>query len=197
MNWDHPSERPRPPSASARQRRQFPANARLTRPESYVRRQRVEQTTRARPRDSSVRRRRWWPVLAPLVAAALGVSLALPAGRHQWALSISRQPTRYTALSFNNAAALPTTATPDKPLNVSFSIGNNEGKAVEYRYLVSESPSGKSKTLYSAARAVAAGQTSRVALTVRPTCPSSPCEVEVSLPGYPETIDFFVTLTGQ
>jgi hypothetical protein len=36
-----------------------------------------------------------------------------------------------------------------------------------------------------------------VSTTVRPTCMTSPCKVRVSLPGYPETIDFLLDLTGN
>lgn len=148
------------------------------------------------PGGKTVTRRRWWPVLVPLALLVVVVSLVTPAGRHQWALSIFRQPTKYTELSFNNAAALPKTAAANKPIDISFNIGNNEGEAVKYRYVVSESPSGKSKTLYSAEKNISPGAAQTIQVTVRPTCTSSPCEIVVSLPGHPETIDFLVNLTS-
>ncbi len=144
------------------------------------------------------RRRRWWPVVAPIALIAVAASLLTPAGRHQWALSLFRQPTYYTALSFNRAWALPATAAWDAPLSISFSVSNHEGRTVTYRYVLSETPVGEpgtATTLKRSARVVPAGATWTVSTSVRPTCASSSCRVEVSLPGYPETIDFLVNLT--
>lgn len=185
----------------AQQRRHNPAP---TRPEqSRPRDERTTQrTTRVPRRDDEPRneneatRRRWWPVLGPLALLAIGISLAIPAGRHQWAVSIFRQPTPYTELAFDDAANLPKTASPNKPINVSFSIENNEGETVDYHYVVSESPAGKSKVLASGVKTITTGTASTIPVTVRPACPSSPCKVEVSLPGYPEKIDFLVNLAG-
>jgi hypothetical protein len=144
------------------------------------------------------RRRRWWPFAAPIALIALGASLVTPAGRHQWALSLFRQPTDYTALAFNKAWTLPATAAWDAPLSISFSVSNHEGRTIRYRYLLSEAPAADSRTattLRQSARVVPAGATWTVSTSVRPTCASSSCRVEVSLPGYPETIDFLVNLT--
>jgi hypothetical protein len=145
--------------------------------------------------QDGVSRRRWWPLLLPLALLAVALSLATPAGRHQWAVSIIRQPTQYTELSFNNAAALPATATQNEPIKISFTIGNNQGQAVSYRYVVSESPATTSKSLYSAEKTIPTGTKLTIPITVRPTCPSSPCKIAISLPGHPETIDFLVNLT--
>lgn len=139
---------------------------------------------------------RWWPVLGPIALAAVGASLITPAGRHQWALSIFRQRTPYTALSFNNPAALPTIAAANKPIPISFDIVNDEGRTINYRYVLSEWSAGKAKTLQMASKVVASGATWTVPTIVRPTCPDSPCRMEVSLPGHPETIDFLLTITS-
>jgi hypothetical protein len=147
-----------------------------------------------RPPSPGIAGRRWWPVLAPLAIVAIGASLITSGGRHQWALSIFRQPTPYTALSFNRAWALPATAVRNQPVAISFAINNQEGQAVSYRYVLSESAGGVSQTLGGSSRTVAAGATWSVSTVVRPDCGSSPCRVEVSLPGHPETIDFLVTL---
>lgn len=144
------------------------------------------------------RQRRWWPFVAPIVLVAVVVSVLTPAGRHQWALSLFRQPTYYTALSFNKAWALPATVAWDAPLNVSFSVANHEGRAVRYRYVLTEKAgggSGTTTTLKQSARLVPDGGTWTVSTSVRPTCASSTCRVEVSLPGHPETIDFLLNLT--
>jgi hypothetical protein len=138
--------------------------------------------------------RPWWPTLTILAVLAVGASLLFPAGRHQWALSLLRQPTRYTVLSFNQASALPATAVKNEPVTVSFTVGNNEGRVVGYRYVLSASSGGRSHILGASTRTVAPGATWTVSTVVRPTCDASPCRIEVWLPGHPETIDFLVTL---
>jgi O-antigen/teichoic acid export membrane protein len=148
-------------------------------------------------RHHAARKRRWWPALTALTVTAAGVSLALPGGRHQWALSLIRQPTRYTALSFDQAQALPATATKGEAIRFSFSVGNQEGHAVGYRYVLSASGGGSSRVLDESERTLAAGATWKVSAAVRPTCGSSPCRIEVTLPGHPEKIDFLVTLKAQ
>jgi hypothetical protein len=132
--------------------------------------------------------------LTPLAVLAIVFSLISPAGRHQWALSIFRQPTPVTTLFFNQAWALPGTAVARAPINVSFTIGNDEGHAVNYRYVLSVSGGQKNRVLKESARLVGAGQTWTVSTVIRPACGASRCRIEVSLPGHPETIDFLVTL---
>ena len=144
------------------------------------------------------RTRRWWPFIVTLIALAVIISLLTPSGRHEWAVSLFRQPTRYTALSFNKAAALPRTAAVNQPIPVSFTISNQEGRTEHYRYVLSDSAAGYSHILGGSSKVVPPGATWRVSTVVRPTCTQSPCQVEVALPGYPETIDFIVMLTpGQ
>lgn len=139
--------------------------------------------------------RRWWPVLAPIAVIALAVSLLLPASRHQWALSVFRQPSRYTALSFNDASELPNTANRGTPIPISFTIGNQEGRTLTYTYVVSESDQANFfQTMATAARTLEPGRTWTVALDVKPTCGPSPCRIQVSVRGHPERIDFLVIL---
>jgi len=138
---------------------------------------------------------RWWPFLVPVAAIAIGVSLLVPAGRHQWALSLFRQPTPYTVLSFDKASSLPSTAALNRPLPISFTIGNDEGRATYYRYILTQSADGISEKLGGSSRLVAKGKSWTVSTVIRPSCAGSPCKIEVSLPGHPETIDFLVTLT--
>jgi O-antigen/teichoic acid export membrane protein len=80
--------------------------------------------------------RRWWPFVAVVVALLIGASLLSPAGRRQWDVSIFRQPTHYTTLSFEAAAKLPSTATAGKSVQLLFAVGNNEGRRVDYSYVV-------------------------------------------------------------
>jgi hypothetical protein len=132
----------------------------------------------------------------PLAVLAAGASLLSPAGRHQWALSLFRQPARYTVLSFSHASALPSAARINEPIAVSFMVGNHEGHAVGYRYVLAASGGGRSHILGESTRTVAAGATWTVSTSVRPRCDISLCRIEVSLPGHPETIDFRVTITA-
>jgi len=133
-------------------------------------------------------------VLLPLAVLVIGVSVYLPSGRHQWALSLVRQPTPYTVLAFNHATALPVQAVISKPMTVFFAIGNREGRKVTYRYVLTESPSPAPGVLGESSKTVAAGATWNVSATIRPTCRTSPCRIQVSLPGHPEKIDFLVSL---
>lgn len=142
------------------------------------------------------RDRRWWPIMAAAAAIAVGLSLATPAGRHQWALSVFRQPTPYTALWFNQAWALPSNGARNEALPVSFAISNQQARAVTYRYVLRQvDPLNDTKTLGTAVRTVAAGHVWEVRVVVRLSCELSPCRVEVALPGHPETIDFQVILS--
>jgi hypothetical protein len=137
--------------------------------------------------------RRWWPTVTGLVALAVGASLLLPAGRHQWALSLIRQPTPYTVLFFNKPAALPTTDAIDKQITVSFTVGNHEGRLMDFRYVLSVSSGRDSRILEESTRPIAPGAMWTVTRRFRPRCSISPCRIEVSLPGHPETIDFLLS----
>lgn len=139
--------------------------------------------------------RRWWPIVGTIALVALAVSLVLPESRHQWVLSVFRQPTRYTALSFNDAWELPATANRGSPIPVSFTIGNQEGRTLTYSYVVSESdPANFFQTMATATRTLRPGRRWTVALAVKPTCGPSPCRIQVAVPGHPERLDFLVIL---
>ena len=80
------------------------------------------------------RPRPWWPIVTAILVVGIAVSALVPAGRHQWALSLFRQPTPYTALSFDDPTSLPTAAQPGDFLAFTFSITNHEGHSVHYAY---------------------------------------------------------------
>ena len=154
--------------------------------------------TRASPPPG--RARWWWRVLAGAAGLASAISLLVPAGRHQWALSLLRQPTRYTVLFFDRAAALQARVTAGQPVHFAFTVGNREGRAMRYRYVISIYPlgrgGGRPVLLAESAKLVPAGASWSVSVTVRPHCGSAPCRIQVSLPGHPETIDFLPTPAG-
>lgn len=141
--------------------------------------------------------RRWWPVLVPLVLLTVIISLLLPWGRHQWALALIRQPTPYTAMSFSDASALPTTDIRGQPITLAFAVSNHEGNVVSYHYVVTQQAIGKAQTLTEASRTVSPNTTWSVSTRVIPSCSSSPCRLTVSLSGHPETIDLLLTLTDR
>ena len=138
--------------------------------------------------------RRWWIVAVPLIMLLLAISLIDPSARHQWALSLFRQPTPYTALSFGSAWALPKAIVPNEPIPVSFVITNQQGHDETYRYVIRQSSAGLSTTLGSATKNVHAGHSWTVSTVIRPTCLISPCRIQVSLPGHPEIIDFLAAV---
>ena len=152
----------------------------------------TEGTVRRDRQQRKVSDRRWWPILTPLVGLAVAVSLLFPASRHQWALSLFRQTTYYTVLSFNHPSALPEAVSKKGPITFTFSVSNQERGAVHYQYVLSVTSSNDSYILKKSAKTVAMGATWTVTMTVRPVCSSSLCRVEISLPGHPEKIDFLL-----
>jgi hypothetical protein len=139
---------------------------------------------------------RWWPIGCAGAALVIAVSLLIPAGRHQWALSIIRQPTRYTALSFRYAWLIPKSGTSGAPFDLFFTVTNQEGRAVRYTYIIRQTDQVTTETLSQGGQTVQAGASWLVDTKVRPSCGISPCRVEVVLPGHAETIDFLIDLTA-
>jgi hypothetical protein len=140
-------------------------------------------------------RRRWWPVISVVAVIAIGTSLISPTIRHQWALSLFRQRTNFTILYFNEPATLPTSSAGHAPITFSFSIKNQEGRDVRYRYVVHASDGlTASHLLATGSKLVLAGRPWTVPLTVVPRCLLSPCYIKVSLPAQHEAIDFRVVL---
>jgi hypothetical protein len=158
------------------------------------RRRLVSNTVTAEAMEAEPAGRRWWVFLVPLALVALTLSFVIPSARHQWELSVFRQPTRYTALSFSNAAGLPSGIVTYQKIQISFVVNNQEGRAEHYRYVITQNSAGLSSTLGKSAKTIAAGRSWSVSALIRPTCLVSPCRIEVSLPGHPETIDFLAAV---
>jgi hypothetical protein len=158
------------------------------------RRRLVSNTVTAEVMEAEPAGRRWWVFLGPLALVALTLSFVIPSVRHQWALSVFRQPTQYTALSFNKASELPSGVITYEKIKISFVINNQEGETEHYRYVITQTSAGLSSTLGKSAKTVAPGRSWTVSTVIRPTCLVSPCRVEVSLPGHPETIDFLAAV---
>jgi hypothetical protein len=173
--------------AGKQPRREAPGGQRALTP-------RLSELGREQAGSGQPRMRRWWPTLTVLALLAIGATFLSPTGRHQWALSLFRQPTPYTVLSFTYPSALPSIAIVNEPIRISFTVVNREDREIDYRYVVSSNAGSDSRVLRVAARAVAAGAAWTVSTTIRPRCGASRCRVEVSLPGHPETIDFLINL---
>jgi hypothetical protein len=86
------------------------------------------------PRHATNRKPLWALFLVAGVTVAINAS---PAARHQIALSFTQQPEAYSELFFSQGTPLtvPRTANPESA-NVTFSIGNHEGKLTTYGYRV-------------------------------------------------------------
>lgn len=141
-------------------------------------------------------RPRWdlWLYGTGIVAVILILATLLsPWVRREWGLSLGRQATPYTQLSFTNAAALPVTAPRGKGMHVSFVVTNDEGKRLVYRYVVASGSGTKMTPLRSGTSAVTAGASWDVDVVVTPRCATSSCRVRVSLPAQNEKIDFVFT----
>jgi len=158
------------------------------------RRRLVSKTVTAEVMPAEQAGRRWWMFFGPLALVALALSLVIPSARHQWALSVFRQPTRYTALSFNKAWELPSGVVPYQSIKISFVINNEEGKIERYRYVITQTYAGSSSMLGKSENTVAPSRSWIVSTVIRPTCVFSPCRIAVLLPGHPEMIDFLATV---
>jgi murein DD-endopeptidase MepM/ murein hydrolase activator NlpD len=117
--------------------------------------------------------------------------------RHEWSLSLQRQPTPYTQLGFTNAANLPVTGVRGKGIPVSFTITNDEGRQVSYRYVVASGSGTTLTAISSGTTVIAAGHSWGVGLVVVPKCAAASCRVQVSLPEQDESIDFMLTYPAQ
>ena len=143
---------------------------------------------------------RWdfWLLGTGLLAIALAAASFLsPWVRHEWSLSVQRQPILSTQLAFTNAASQPATGVPGKGVPVSFTITNDEGRQVSYRYVVASGSGTKLTAISSGTTVVAAGQSSGVDLVVVPKCAAASCRVQISLPEQNESIYFMLTYPTQ
>lgn len=152
------------------------------------------------PQVSHHERPRWdfWLLGTGLLAIAFAAASYLsPWARHQWALSVERQPAHYTQLGFTNAAALPTTGIRGAGIPVTFIITNNEGRQISYRYVVASGSGTTLTALSSETKVLVAGDSWAVGIVVVPKCAAASCRVQVSLPEQKESIDFIFKYPDQ
>jgi hypothetical protein len=142
--------------------------------------------------------RRWWPFVVAVAAVLVGASLVSPSGRHQWDVSIFRQPDNYTTLSFEGPAHLPSAAPSGTPVDLAFAVGNKEGHRVVYSYIVTSAnaDAGAGVVLEHSTVAVSANHTRVVRITVVPQCTTASCRVTITLPSETESIDALISVQG-
>jgi len=142
-------------------------------------------------------RRRRWPLLLAVLAILIGLTLVSPSGRHQWAVSLIRQPTPYTTLSFQDAAGLPHNVESGAPVHLTFTVANHEGRLTDYPVVLSSANAdgaGAVTALLRTTVTVPSGGQRTMSVSVRPACKTSACELQVSLPGQAETIDVVLAM---
>lgn len=137
---------------------------------------------------------RRWLWVGVITLAITATSMLSPYFRHQWEISLGRQPTPYTELSFNDATTLPTTAERGKVIHVSFTIANETNRPIAYRYAVASGSGREMKFLGAATSTVAPGASWAVTRSVVPECSENTCRVQVTLPQQNERIDFILAL---
>jgi hypothetical protein len=146
------------------------------------------------PRPTRRTHGRW---LLAVLAVVIGLTLASPAGRHQWALSFIRQPTPSTTLSFRDSAALPHTVEIGARVRLSLTVANHEGRRLAYPLVVSSANLGDTHAmtvLHRSTLTVPSSGQRTTSIAVRPACTASTCELQVSLPGHHETIDVLLDM---
>ena len=137
---------------------------------------------------------RWWLCGSLVAVGVIVASMFSPYFRNQWKESVGREPATYTALSFNGAATLPTSAVRGKAIHIAFTVTNEGSDATSYRYLIATGSGVQLKTSDAASNTVAPGESWVVNKYVLPNCAQATCRVQVSLPQQDEQIDFVFTL---
>jgi len=140
--------------------------------------------------------RRFWIVLIAFVVIGIAGSTISPTIRHQWALSLIRQPTRYTLLYFDHPASLPNEVTEGQSISFSFTIGNEQGRSVIYRYDIGVTPANDPQSQLHSMTVLANGAMRSIPVKLRPLCMSTPCQIRVSLPAHHQSIHFIVKFNG-
>jgi hypothetical protein len=144
------------------------------------------------------RLRPWWAV--GVGSILLAGSLLTPQGRHEWSVSLFRQPSAITTLSFADPSALPAEWTCGRTLPVQFVVENRQGRTADLHYVVTQEDDLGARAAAMRAQGtltVADGTAAPVTVQVRPDCPATSSRIRVSVVGHPQTIFFHVRLSGN
>jgi hypothetical protein len=133
--------------------------------------------------------------LAAAVAVAGLTALASqsPAVRSQIKVSAIRQPTPYTELYFTDHTNLPAVLSTTQANDFGFTIGNHEGEALSYPYVVTAtSAQGTTKIVGGTVRADS-GRLVNTTVSLLVPAPATQYVITVQLSGRPEMIHFAAT----
>lgn len=133
--------------------------------------------------------------LASLAAVAVLIFGALvawsnPTFRSDIALATSKQPERYTALSFDKSLTLPTTVTPGRPYTFTYHVTNNEFAQVDYEADVTVSVNGVTEPLEIDHFTLSQGDSHDQIIHFLAPKAGTTMQFVVTLPGYNDSIYF-------
>jgi hypothetical protein len=116
-----------------------------------------------------------------------------PAVRRQIAESVSRQPTPYTELYFTDHTNLPVFVSTSYTNAFAFTIGNHEGKALSYPYVVTATSAQGTTEIASGSVRVDSARFVNTSVSFLAPAPATKYVITVQLSGRPEMIHFAVT----
>jgi hypothetical protein len=116
-----------------------------------------------------------------------------PAVRKQITESVARQPTAYTELYFTDHTNLPSFLSTSYANDFAFTIGNHQGRALSYPYVVTAG-SGQGTTLVASGKVqVDSGRLVSTSVSFLAPAPATQYVITVQLSGRPEMIHFAAT----
>jgi hypothetical protein len=116
-----------------------------------------------------------------------------PAVRKQITESVARQPTPYTELYFTDHTNLPAFLSTASTNEFAFTIGNHEGKALSYPYVVTATSSQGTTKVASGKVQVVSGRLVSTSVSFLAAAPATQYVITVQLSGRPEMIHFAAT----
>jgi hypothetical protein len=134
-----------------------------------------------------------------VLASILGAALIFVAGFFAWMnptfredliLATSKQPERYTELSFDKSLVLPTTVTPGQPYSFEYHVTNNEFAQINYEAQVYVSVNGAIEPLETDHFTLTQGDSHDQIIHFLAPKAGTTMQFIVTLPGYNDTIDF-------
>lgn len=130
--------------------------------------------------------------LAVLLLLLVAIAAAFPRQlKHQWELSVVRQPTPYTQLYFTAPASIPSVLAAGQQNTFDFTIENDEGRAYRYTYVVTLQDSRARQQVSKETVMVNSGERVTRAVTVDPTDKESRYLVSVTIPTLNQSIQFY------
>lgn len=131
-------------------------------------------------------------VLIGVVAlfVALAVVALFPWGRHQLAISFTRQTATGTELYFVDPDGLVRSLRVGEPTDIRFAVANREGSSITYRYVVTATSATGSIVVDRGDVTIDEGNSSTIISRFTPADTASTYVIEVSLAGRDEQIRF-------